>query len=500
MSVKTWSSKQVAIFEWFAAITLAVIEHLIVRARAGTGKTTTIVEALKHLPAGLKVLVCAFGKDIQLELERRIGQHDGVSVKTLHALGLMCVKRIWPDVKVSFGSDRERDLAQRVCGDKCPDAIKKLVGQLCTKGRLTTPHAMTGDDLLTVAIEFELTPDAEWNELGFDTTYVCEYAAKAMQLACEEKPTKTGIDGADMLFLPVRNRWTSKMFDVVVVDEAQDMNACQLELAQGVCRGRLIVVGDDRQAIYGFAGADSGSLDRLKTALNATELPLNVTYRCGKAIVAMAQRIVPDFEAAESNHEGSIEYLAFDKLVTTAGPSDFVLSRVNAPLVSIAMKLLRMGKRTRVAGKNIGDGLIALVRRFKARTIPELLKQIGAWEKRELHKLDMLRETASNGRKNTIDAKMETIKDQADMLVSLTDNADNVQHVVSRIEALFSDNGEGDEGMIVCSSIHKAKGKEAKRVFVLSETLRGGSVEEKNIEYVAITRAKDTLVMVYPKQ
>lgn len=493
---RNWSDKQSNIFSWFASIVVGVVEHLVVRARAGTGKTTTICEAIKHAPAGLTILVCAFAKDIQLELEARLKGTDGVTVKTLHALGLSCVKFFWPDVKVSYSTDRENDLAARVCGGTAPDAIKKLVAKLCTKGRLTTPHAATPDDLITVAVEFECVPDEEWDELGYDLTYVCAYALKAMELAAAEKPVKTGIDGADMIFLPVRNRWMSKKFDAVIVDEAQDMNACQLELAQGVCRGRLIVVGDDCQAIYGFAGADSGSLDRLKTALNATELPLNVTYRCGKVIVAAAQRFVPDFVAAEQNEEGVISYLNMSKLAATAGPGDFVLSRVNAPLVSIAMTMLRMGKRTCIRGRNIGDGLVNLVRRFKARSVPELMTKIVAWENREAKKLEVMLKSASNGRAKTLEAKIEGIHDQASMLISLTENAPSVQEVTDRITALFTDDGLGKAGMITCSSVHKAKGLEADRVFVLSDTLRENTQEEKNICYVAITRAKHELVWV----
>lgn len=525
MSTETriWSAKQTAIFTWFAAIVSGVIRNLVVRARAGTGKTTTICEAIKHVPVSLSVLVCAFGKDIQEELAARLTGMP-VDVRTLHSLGLRCVKRFWPDVKVSYGPDRANDLAERVCGSRAPDAIKKLVATLITKGRLCAPHAVTADNLVNVAIEFECAPDEQWERDGFGLDYVCEQAILGMKLAASAKPTITGIDGADMLFLPVRNGWLRKTYDVVVVDEAQDMNACQLEIAQGLCRNNMIIVGDDRQAIYGFAGADSGSLDRMKTELQADELPLNTTYRCGKAIVALAAGIVEDFEGGAENPEGIVRTLGQDpcdacdrtgmtadrhhcskcagtgqiheSLTDAAGPGDFILSRINAPLVPIAMRLLRAGKRTKIAGRDIGKGLIALLRKLKGRSVPDLLAKISAWETRELSRLNALLSKATNGRKMTIESKMEGIRDQAEMMASLINGAANVNEVEDRIEALFTDDGLGDAGLIVCSSVHKAKGKERNRVFILRKTLRTNTLEEQNIGYVAITRAKHELVWV----
>lgn len=517
------SDKQLAIFDWFSRITLGVIKHLVVRARAGTGKTSTICAALAYIPPGITTLVCAFGKDIQLELVKKVAQSrnititpsgnkekderalasavvatTGVDVRTIHSLGLQCVKRFWTDVKVNYGSERQDDLAQRVCGAAAPDAIKKLVATLCTKGRLTTPHAAKADDLVSVAIEFECNPDEQWERDGFGLDYVCAKALDAMLLAASEKPTRTGIDGADMIYLPVRNGWLRKAFDVVIVDEGQDMNACQLEIAQGLCRNNMIVVGDDRQAIYGFAGADSGSLDRLKTALDADELPLNVTYRCGRAIVELAQRYVADFEAGPHNADGVIESLSYECLTQAAGPSDFILSRVNAPLVSVAMKLLRSGKRTKIAGRDIGQGLISLVRKLRGRSVPDFLGKVAAWEAREIARLQPALAKATNGRKKTIEQKIDGIADKAMMLASLADGAPSVSEIETRITSLFTDDGEGDKGLIVCSSVHKAKGKEANRVFVLKETLRNGG-EEDNIAYVAITRAKQTLVWVSEK-
>jgi superfamily I DNA/RNA helicase len=507
-----WSEKQEAIFRIFDEY---MNDHLVIRARAGTGKTTTIVEMIiRYLATHPErvITVCAFNKDIATELQKRFVGFS-VIVKTLHAIGLSHVKRYWPDVRISFSSDRQNDLADRVCGPTAPDTIKKLVAKLCTKGREIAPHAFTLGDLTDILYRFECEPDEEWatckhcgrdrdahtpasNHLydGYDATYIETKALAAMELAASEKPVKTGIDGSDMIFLPVRNGWLRKSTDDVVVDEAQDMTTAQLEIAQGIARERVVVVGDDKQAIYGFRGADSDSLDRLKAELHARELPLNITYRCGKSIVREAQRLVPDFEAGENNAEGTVSYLNIKKLVTEAGPGDFILSRVNAPLVSVAMSLLRSGKRTRIAGRDIGSGLLALIRKLKARSVPDLLARISAWETKEIARMEA--KFSGKMKSDTFTARIDAIRDQAEMLSTIAEGSPSVNEVLTRIESLFTDDGLGTAGMITCSSVHKAKGLEADRVFLLAETFRSHNQEERNIEYVAITRAKSTLVYV----
>jgi len=70
-----------------------------------------------------------------------------------------------------------------------------------------------------------------------------------------------------------------------------------------------------------------------------------------------------------------------------------------------------------------------------------------------------------------------------------------MDQIISRIEDLFSKDETGVDGLVTCSSVHKAKGLEANRVFVLQDTMRSWNIEEQNIEYVAITRAKQTLVI-----
>lgn len=493
---RTWSTQQEAIFDWFAhAGVRKSSQHLIVRARAGTGKSTTIREGVKRAPEQ-SILIAAFSKNIQLDMQKQIGQFSG-QVKTLHSVGLACVSRFRERIKVVFNSDRADALALKVCGQAAPDAVVRLVAKLHTKGREIAPHAAKPGDLTAIAITFECEPDETWERAGFGLDYVEAKALEAMEAASQVRSGDT-IDGSDMIFLPVRNGWLTKQFDLVVVDEAQDMTTAQLEIALGVLQtgGRVCIVGDDRQAIFGFRGADSGSLDRLKAELNAAELGLTTTYRCGKAIVALAQAYVADFEAGPGNPEGEILEMALDEITAAAGPGDFVLSRVNAPLVSIAMKLLRAGKRTQVAGRDVGKGLTGLIRKMKARSVPDLLSKIEAWAGRENARHAAQLQAATNGRRTAIKAKIEAVLDQADMMAALTDGARNVAEVEARIEALFTDDGLGAAGMITCSSVHRSKGLEAGRVFILRDTIRDDSQEEQNIAYVAITRAKQTLVWV----
>lgn len=505
------------------AILEAAKTHAMFRARAGTGKTTGIVDGITYAPEQ-RILLAAFNKRIQEELATRL-RNPNAEAKTVHSVGYACVRRYWERVNVARGDDRATSLVQAVTGDKVPDLIKRLIAKLLTKGREMAPHATALGELTDIALEFDCAPDEQWEAEGFDLAFVEQRALEAMELAATKKPA-TGIDYADMIYLPVRNKWLPRMYDLVVGDEAQDWTVTQLEILRGVCDGRLCLVGDDRQGIYGFRGADSTSLDRLKTELNAAEFGLTVTYRCPKAVVAEAARLVPDYSAAPDAPEGVIEtipalggFLNVDKLVEAAGPDDFILSRSNAPLVRVAMALLRARKRVRVQGKDIGAGLKALVKRLatgRAKdSVPEFLKKLARWREKEMQRaVDLGRED-----------KAEQIRDRAEVLETLTEGVTGMRELETRLDYLFDD--VRNSGTIVCSSVHRAKGLEAKKVFVLRGTLYppipcqcghfhprfgGGTCqtcgceqnapsparqrEEQNIHYVAVTRAIETLVYV----
>ncbi|HYO56978.1 ATP-dependent helicase [Archangium sp.] len=473
-----WSVQQNAIFDFFATGK----GNAAVRARAGTGKTTTILEGITYAPES-DIVLAAFNKRIADELLTKL-KNPAATAKTLHALGFAAVKTYWNGT--ALDKDRGLTLARRAAGHQSPDLMIKLIRKLAAYGKNIAPFGSVAD-LVELAIQFDVEPDTDWSESGWDTEKVAKCAHEAMRLATQRDGT---VDFDDMIFVPVAMKMVHPKYDLVVIDEAQDMNLTQLLLAQKLVHkgGRTVVVGDDRQAIYGFRGADSKSLDRFKSELSAVEFPLTTTYRCPKKVVALAQQLVPDYRAADTAPEGIVREVSNSKLVDEATPGCFILSRKNAPLVSTCIKLLKRGKRAKVEGKDIGRSLLTIVKKLGGTTIESFLTELAAWEEREMNRARLAAKDP--------EPVIERIADQAGMLVALCEGLFTTKELEARIENLFDDAAEGAQPLIICSSVHKAKGLERERVFLLKDTFSRTGTEECNIEYVAITRAKQELIWV----
>lgn len=493
-----WSKQQKAIFEFFAS----GAGNLVVRARAGTGKTTTILEGINHAP-DFKILLAAFNKRIATELQKKLGNPRAVA-KTLHSLGYGFVMknlgRVQLDTNLPWDKRRARVLAVEAVGSDLPKPMVTMVAKLMTLGREMAPFARGPGDLIDIAYDFECVPDSGYEAMGWDIDKVCIHAYEAMQLA--KKPTKI-IDFTDMIFLPVANGWASPSYDLVCIDEAQDMNACQLHLAQSVCKptGRVVVVGDDRQAIYGFRGADSNSIDRLKEELDATELSLTITYRCPRVVVEEAQRLVSDYEHAPNAPDGTISRVMAAELAKHVSPGNFVLSRTNAALTKACMELLRNNIRAKIEGRDIGKRLQTIVKTLTKNNtwmdIADFEEELAAWEQKEIDKAI----------RADRESRAALVADQAETLRILGEGLNAVKDLLFRIDDLFGE-AAAQHGVVVCSTVHKAKGLESQRVFLLRETFYPGRrdkmsagrlTEETNIEYVAITRAMEELTWVSGK-
>lgn len=484
---RVWSDEQKAIFEEAKSGS----GNVTVVARAGTGKTTTIIEAFRHAPEET-ILYAVFNKKNQREAVSKITD-PRVEVKTLHALGYAFIQRVWSGVKPD--DSVEYDRLEQVAGNSLPDEVRDAIIKLVGFGKNCLLKPTVGG-LIELAEERGIdAADSESKEMG--GWVVARIAAVALKVieASHERDILNRISFNDMVYLPVAMGWVRPWFNFVVVDESQDMNAPQIEMARLACKGRLWLVGDDRQAIYIFRGAMHNCMSLFEERFAAKRLTLTTTYRCPKLVVQMAAQYVPDYHAADSAPEGIVRDTEISNIITQAVIGDAILSRINAPLMPLCLRLLRQGIPARIEGRDVGKMLLSIIKKLKAKSVPDFVKRVQTWGDKQI---------ARAGRSKNMAAKVETIKDQVDTLIALAEGAANVGEIESRTLSLFQNSDDrGVRPAVVLSSTHKAKGLEWERVFVLRETyLRKGkeSREEENLLYVAITRSKAELVLCYGQE
>lgn len=499
-----WSSYQEAIFANIATGK----GHTVVLARAGSGKTTTIMEGLKHVPNKKSVLLAAFNRKIADELTSRAPV--GVEVSTLHSYGLRQVKSAFGKVRVE--KDKLMPFIEAKVGKAynlydLKKALAKVVG-LCKA-------SLAGCDQATFAAdepeeEAEVTRflaeiDAVIDAFSIDTTLEPsrrhEFVRWVFQLLRESARQVNVVDFDDMVWLPVVLDLKVWQFDRVFVDETQDLNAAQIELAMRACKktGRILCVGDDRQAIYGFRGADSGAIGHIVDRLKAKVMKLTVCYRCASSIVALAAETVPDFEPSPSAIHGMIDFNAtLTSLKAGAAAGDFVLSRANAPLVALCWQFLREGRPATIQGRDFATHLTGTI--AKARKSGKVMLESGVTTSVDTveHFLAWLDDWAATeiARLQKKNRDTDAVTDKVDCLYAIADGCRSLDEVTAKCEQLFGD-ADDDTKRIVLSSTHKAKGLERDRVWVLADTYRRRpGIEEDNLWYVAVTRAKAELYLV----
>ena len=490
--------------------------HLIVVARAGTGKTTTLIGGLNALmgsthevtpsvqqqaiweaicaekPESIKFV--AFNKSIANELAARVP--SGVEATTLHSAGNSIVQSKLPRYTKPNGYKTD-NIVERLTGkdskalwkDGYPINLLRRLVSLCKMELIDWKSSTFADDLDALAAHHDL-------DMNGSRTILLDMIPKILTEACDMTAKKFEIDFDDMIWLPVICDLPVRKDDLLMVDEAQDLNRCQQQLVLRMAH-RLVFCGDPKQAIYGFAGADCKSMQRLEETLSSTDrgvkvLPLTTTYRCGHAIVAEANSIVPDFYAADGNPKGMITNLSENRLLSEVSDANMVLCRINAHLVSVCFRNLKAGRKARIQGRDIGEGLIALIKKFRASSVGGLIEALEEWHQKETEKLMK--------KKFTPEAQIIALNDKHDCLVTFCSASDTVQGVIDFIQKVFSDDGPG----VLLSSIHRAKGLEATKVYILQPEKMPHPMaksqwqveQEYNLKYVAITRAKETLVYV----
>ena len=489
----TWSAHQNAFYDELTSTRNSIM----LVAVAGAGKSTTIVEGVSRLPHDTQVLFLAFNKAIAKELEPRMP--GNARAKTFHSVGFTA----WARINGGFDAMKvDEHKVRNIIRDKLTDEQNDLYGAFVA--RLVAYAKTVGVGKLCRHSEkaFRNLVDhfglyIERDEIGRDPAEVeAEAITKAMAVLEASNAMHRVIDYNDMLYLPLMYDVRFYENDVVFVDEAQDTNSVQLALLKRMVKpgGRVIAVGDPAQAIYGFRGASSSAMEKFKTTFGMVELPLTVSYRCAQAVVVEAQRLVDHIQAAPTAPQGAVFTWepANGEATPAFAPGDAILCRTTAPLFKLAYQIIASGTGCRILGREIGEGLVNLIKKMQARDVDGLLAKLERFEEREVTKLLALDK----------EAQAEAIKDRIDCIRltidALPENNRTVGKLVEKIRGMFEAQGK----VTTLCTVHKAKGLEWERVYILRPDLMPHPMarkpweqeQEVNLQYVAITRAKRELI------
>lgn len=480
-------------------------KNIVIEAAAGSGKTSTLVKCISLIPSDQKILFCAFNKDIVKDIEKKVKNYDNVDVRTVHSLGYLTIQRNLNSFKIQINENKYREyLFNNIKGytsinissfDK--QTYLKYIDNICKLIDFCRYN------LASENTEIEKLIDMHNIDIIADEVEVTKEMLHWGMINIEE------VDYTDMVWLPnvLNMKPIGLQYDFILGDEAQDFSTAQRELIFKCKKEntRFIFCGDKNQCIYSFASASPDSFDKLKELSNTVVLPLSISYRCAKNIVKFAQNIVPTIEPNNDDRDGEIVY---DVNLEDIRDGDMVICRNNAPLMEAYNEFIRNGKKCFIRGKDIGINMKKMVNATNKKELNVNLDNDGVFVRlyydyfisrdKIINKTGLDLQTVTN---------MPIIANKLDMIHALevlSEGINTSDELIEKIKNVFSDKKHGG---IALSTIHKAKGLESDNVYIACRSLMPSKSaikkweveQEKNLMYVAYTRAKNKLGFIDEK-
>jgi DNA helicase II / ATP-dependent DNA helicase PcrA len=502
-------------------------DNLAIMAVAGSGKTRTLRMICETLPTSTSIIALCFNKSIAEEFQRKLPKN--VQASTMHSLALRICKSAG-QIIVDNENKKFDGIIEEFCGPMRgrPFPMIQLsadLNKLIPFVRNTMTDMNSQSDILEMCIEYGLELQNPEQSIPFVPRVIGKLRADRIMVTFD-----------DMLDFCVHFELPMPQCEYILVDEAQDLNRLQAafikRLAGSADRirhmeemqsyslfssliekpkplnrktgSRIIVVGDPRQAIYSFRGASPTSMVDLIDAFECRELPLSVCYRCVRSVVRTAQGVIGEnaIQWHEDNGEGIVERRPFEDLGNTMlalQDGDMVVCRTNAPLIRNALRLIAAGRKALIKGRDIGETLSSLIKKAQKKT--------GSTEDLErfypaLHEV-VRRTILGLLHQDKVTQAIGTM-DRYETILAIGESCSYVSDIEAGLSRIFS---ESKTTGVQFSSIHKAKGLEAKLVVFLGPekiphpaayyaiNAKTALVQEQNMLYVGITRAMEHLIM-----
>lgn len=478
--------------------------NAVVKAYAGSGKTATLIAAMKLVPPKKKCIFLAFNKSVKEEIEQKLVGHDNCTVKTVHGLGyaiLSSYLEIQPTVdEFKYNSYLRHNInnlseANLTNKDDIEEYCNNII-QLLEFSRMNL--AQSKREIEKVAKEYGIP--TENDEISV--------TIKLMKWGRENLQT---MDFTDLVWLPYELDANPKQFkyDWIFNDEAQDYSVAYVKLFQRCFkRGtRFVSCGDEFQSINQFAGASEQAFSTMINTPNTQVFDLPMSYRCDRVIIKEANMFVPDIIARENAGLGLIKH---DSKLAEIKGDDMVLSRTNAEMFKVYTRLIKLGKPCYIKGSDDDDKnkLLVVINRFNVNNIlAKNFESDGLFPRMYNDMVNERNRMVGQG-VDIIDAigskNIQTKFDTISSLLTLAEDCDTTDDLIKKINKIYTNTDSG----ICISTIHKAKGLEANNVHIVCRStmpLKYAKTvseiqQERNLIYVAITRAKHKLCYVSEKE
>lgn len=459
-------------------------EILKVQACAGSGKTSTLIEIARANPKA-KILYTAFNKAVINEAKHKFPKN--VEVKTWHSLAYQKIvanndyktinKLDYFDLQIPLNLNKYEYFALN----------KQLKTFLCSKGKEFTNDLIKNLFLLIKDGEIPYTHDI--------------YLKEFQMLPKEQRGIET--------------------YDFILLDEAQDTNEVQLDIfLDNNCK--KIIVGDTYQNIYGFRGTNE--VNALEENLNVKyDKRLSYSFRCRQEILDKACFFI-------NKYRGKNERLISQYSINNGKKTQSFITRTNAEIIDIIakqsaeynvskykIKLIREPKELFKASKNIlyfknndRDKISSEFKRFLQFDDLDSLKEY-AQDDNDIETLKGIELVKKYGNKlfeleNIANDMYET--NDFNLIVTTAHTAKGLEWDKVALHNDFCELAKLKEGLMYESSslemLKTYNPKDAKekewhfkrmqicenKIAKYKETIKA----EANLYYVAITRAKETLI------
>lgn len=493
----SWSAQQSAVFEEVQNGTL----HLVVVSTAGSGKTALLRGIAEHLPKQTRVLYAAFNKAIAQKTQELFADAKlPVEAKTFNSIGMgtFRINNHCPRVDTNkYHSLVRTQLAGHGIRGKRLIELSSAMTKICNLVRLTLTDSQNPAKVSQLCEHYEMDDLLSEDKVFHDV--LVAVLDRGLDLALS--PASPTIDFIDQLYIPVKEDFETDLYDIILVDEVQDVSNASRELLMKhlAPNGRMICVGDKSQAIMAFAGANVNSIEDLVARLEAKEMPLSVCWRCPTSHIALAKELDPTIESATGAIEGTVGEFSEKDLVARVPNKALILCRTNAPLVDACFRFIRSGRVARIRGRDIGERLKAMAKKVCRKPTTnfavEFVPRLETWRQKEETRMEDSTEEA----KVAFTDRVDTLRA---IFESLPKTPASLRDLETEIDRLFVDD---IEDAVILSTIHKAKGLENDVVCLLHPHLLphpmvkhpDGLKQERNLKFVAVTRSKRELYFVH---